>query len=258
MKLLIQSDDYGITKAVSCGIIEGIKNGVFRCTGLFVNMPSSEDAAKMIADYPEVCLGIDINLVAGKPVSDPAKVPSLIKENGYFYDSRERRKRDQECESHDHMDEAETYLEAKAQIERFIALTGKKPEYLHGHAYGSPTITKVHERLSAEYGIPMTQKILADHHVKMAKSWYTVPFSLEQQLSLSTKDFLLADRGEILGSEMAAIISHCGYVDAPLFEVSSFTMIRAKDLEAMVSDEMKAWIKENHIELITYRDLQAD
>ena len=57
---------------------------------------------------------------------------------------------------------------------------------------------------------------------------------------------------------MAAIISHCGYVDAPLFEVSSFTMIRAKDLEAMVSDEMKAWIKENHIELITYRDLQAD
>lgn len=257
MKLLIQSDDYGITKAVSCGIIEGIKNGVIRCTGMFVNMPSSEDAAQMIAAYPEVCLGIDINLVAGKPVSSPKDVPSLIKENGYFYDSRERRKLDQSCETHDHINEEEAYIEAKAQIEKFIALMGKKPEYLHGHAYGSPTISKVHARLSKEYDIIMTHPTLEANHVKMAKSWYTVPFSLEQQLKLSTKDYLLADKGEILGSEIAAIISHCGYVDAPLFEVSSFTMIRAKDLEAMVSDEMKAWIQEHHIELITYRDLKS-
>ena len=89
---------------------------MIRCTGLFVNMPSSEDAAKMIADYPEVCLGIDINLVAGKPVSDPAKVPSLIKVNGYFYDSRERRKRDQECESHDHMDEQKPISRPKPRL----------------------------------------------------------------------------------------------------------------------------------------------
>lgn len=256
MKLLIQSDDFGITKGVSYGIIEGIKNGLVRNTGLFTNMPSSLEAAKMIADYPEVCLGIDLNFVAGKPVCDPCLVPSLIKENGYFYDSRERRKLDEACPNHDHMNEQETYLEGKAQIEKFIELTGKKPEYLHGHAYGSPTITRVHERLSKEYGILMTHRTLEQKNVKMAKSWYTVPFSLEQQMQLSTKDFLLADKGEILGNDVAAIISHCGYVDAPLFAVSSFTIIRAKDLEAMVSEELKNWIKENDIELITYRDLK--
>jgi len=32
-------------------------------------------------------------------------------------------------------------------------------------------------------------------------------------------------------------------------------VIRTKDLECMVSDEMKQWIKDNQIELITYRDL---
>ena len=89
----------------------------------------------------------------------------------------------------------------------------------------------------------------------MAKSWYTVPFSLEQQMNLSTKNYLVEDKGEVLDSEVAAIISHCGYVDAPLFDLSSFTVIRAKDLEAMLSDEMKEWIKTNNIELITYRDL---
>ena len=255
MKLLIQSDDYGITKGVSYGIIEGIKNGVIKCTGMFTNMPSTKEAAEMIANYPEVCLGIDINLVTGKPVSDPKDVPSLIKENGYFYDSRERRKLDAECESHDHINYEEAYIEAKAQIEKFIELMGRKPEYLHGHAYGSPTINKIHERLSEEYGIIRTHATLQEKGVKMAKSWYTVPFSLEQQMNLSTKNYLVEDKGEVLGNEVAAIISHCGYVDAPLFDLSSFTVIRAKDLEAMLSDEMKEWIKTNNIELITYRDL---
>ena len=40
--LLFQSDDYGITNGVSDGILYGIKNGVVRNTGLFVNMAHSE------------------------------------------------------------------------------------------------------------------------------------------------------------------------------------------------------------------------
>ena len=39
MKLLVQSDDFGITPAVSCGILEAIKKGIVRNTGLFANMP---------------------------------------------------------------------------------------------------------------------------------------------------------------------------------------------------------------------------
>ena len=59
----------------------------------------------------------------------------------------------------------------------------------------------------------------------------------------------------MLGNEIGAIISHCGYIDDPLYDVTSFTVIRTKDLACMISDEMKQWIKDNNIELITYRDL---
>lgn len=256
MKLLIQSDDYGITEGVACGIIKGIEVGIIQCTGLFTNMPSSKVAAEMIKSHPEVCLGIDLNFVAGKPVSNPELVPSLIKENGYFYTSRERRQLDKECESHDHINYDEALIEAEAQIQKFVELVGKLPEYLHGHAYGSPTITKVHETLSAKYGIGMSHRMLDANGVKMAKSWYTVPFAIEDQQKCSTKEFLIQDKGEILGNEIAGIISHCGYVDAPLFDVSSFTIIRTKDLEALTSDEFKQWIKDNNIELISYRDLK--
>lgn len=258
MKLLIQSDDYGITEAVSCGIIKGIEDGVIHCTGMFTNMPASKKAAEMIKKHPEVCLGIDINLVAGKPVADAKLVPSLIREDGCFYSSRQRRQMDQECVNHDHINYEEAKLEAKAQIEKFIELMGKKPEYLHGHAYGSPTITRIHEELSKEYGIGMTMRMLEANGAKKCMSWYKVPFSFEDQLATSTKDYLTQDKGDLLSCEVAAIISHCGYIDADLFSLTSFTAIRTRDLEAMVSPEMKQWIEENHVELITYRDLEGN
>lgn len=256
MKLLIQSDDYGITEGVASGIIKGIKDGVIRNTGLFANMPSTKAAVEMIKDYPEVCLGIDINFVAGKPVANPELVPSLIKENGYFYDSRERRAFDKECESGDHINYEEAKIEARAQIDRFIELVGKKPEYLHGHAYGSPTITRIHEELSAEYGIGMSMKMLAANNAKGCKSWYTVPFKEEDQKKVNTTEFITTDQGEILGSDIAYIVSHCGYIDDALYPLTSFTVIRVKDLACMISEEIKQWIKDNNIELITYRDLQ--
>ena len=64
MKLLTQSDDYGFTRGVTCGILDAIENGVVRNTGLFVNMPESEHAASFIQDYPQVCFGIDFNIVS--------------------------------------------------------------------------------------------------------------------------------------------------------------------------------------------------
>ena len=50
MKLLTQSDDYGFTRGVTCGILDAIENGVVRNTGLFVNMPESEHAASFFQD----------------------------------------------------------------------------------------------------------------------------------------------------------------------------------------------------------------
>ncbi len=255
MKLLIQSDDYGITEGVAAGIIKGIKDGVIRNTGMFTNMPSSKKAAEMIKDIKEVCVGIDINYVAGKPAADPKLVPSLIKDNGFFYSSRERRQMDKECESGDHLNYEEAKIEAKAQIDRFVELMGRKPEYLHGHAYGCPTISRIHEELSEEYGIGMTMKMLNDNNAKRCESWYTVPFSEEDQKKVDTTKFITTDQGQLLGHEIGAIISHCGYIDNDLYPLTSFTVIRVKDLACMVSDEIKQWIKDNNIELITYRDL---
>ena len=58
MKLLIQSDDYGMTPAVADGIIYGITHGVVRNTGLFSNMPWAAECVEKnlyaIQFHPEV------------------------------------------------------------------------------------------------------------------------------------------------------------------------------------------------------------
>ena len=56
MKLIIQSDDLGITEAVSCGIARAAREGAITCTGLFSNMPAAAFSVELMKSYPQICL----------------------------------------------------------------------------------------------------------------------------------------------------------------------------------------------------------
>ena len=78
MKLLMQSDDYGMTPAVARGIVDGIEKGILRNTGMFMNMPWAEACADWIKPcLNEIALGVDLNLTTGAPLSAPSDL-SLI------------------------------------------------------------------------------------------------------------------------------------------------------------------------------------
>ena len=61
-----------------------------------------------------------------------------------------------------------------------------------------------------------------------------------------------------MNSEYVYIVSHCGYADADLFKLTSFTLCRPKDLECMTSDAIKNWVKDNNIELASFKDLPKE
>ena len=71
MKLLVQGDDFGFTRAVTFGIVDAIELGILRNTGLFTNMPSAKLAASFMPKFPQACFGIDFNIVSGPSVADP-------------------------------------------------------------------------------------------------------------------------------------------------------------------------------------------
>ncbi len=258
MKLLVQSDDYGITRAVSLGCIHGIKNGIVRNTGMFANMPWIEECVEWIRPYlDQIAFGIDLNASTGPSILGHDKVPALTHEDGTFFGSKENRALDTDENGHDHLaaHRDELYAEFKAQIERYVELIGHKPDYIHNHAYGTATTDEVTRTLAKEYGVLCSAAFMERPEVKEAGMGWYISGGPEAQLKEDPVSYITEDKGGILGKEYGYIISHCGYADAELFRLTSFSTCRVKDLECMTSDAVKQWVKDNDIELATFKDL---
>lgn len=252
-RLIIQSDDLGISKAVSLGIAEGVKAGMVKCTGLFANMPYAKECYELVKDYENLCVGIDINIVCGKPVAPAHLLDSMVDENGCFFTSTKSRMLDKECSSGDHLVYEQCYIEAEAQINQFFEITGKYPEYLHGHSYSTPTLNRAVDSLAEKYHIPTTRYLLEHFNIAKPQDWNKKPFPLQEQLMAKQLDAII--NSVFINNEIGRIIFHCGYVDAELFDLTTYTLIRTKDLQTCLSAEFQAWIAKNKIELISYREL---
>lgn len=156
---------------------------------------AAEFAVRLISPYSHVCLGQDINLVAGRPCADPAQIPSLVQEDGFFKTSGMHRTRDAADGNQDHVILRDCLIEVEAQILRFMDLTGKKPEYLHSHSYSTPATWRAMEIMGETYGIPLVRDLLARYNVsRLASSWNKKPFTLEEQMKADPMECILGDR----------------------------------------------------------------
>lgn len=82
--LIINGDDLGLTKAVSEGIFQAHENGLLTSTSLMVNQSATEFAVRQLARYPNLGVGIHLNLCQGRPVLPAPAVPSLVGSDGRF------------------------------------------------------------------------------------------------------------------------------------------------------------------------------
>lgn len=253
MKLIVKSDDYGFTKGVTFGILDGIENGFINCTGLFTNMSYSKEAADKISSIKNICFGIDINLVSGRPVSDAKLLPHLVdQKTGEFIRSGERLK-DARDNGIDFWPYEECRLEAAAQIEKFKEFTGKYPAYINGHSITrfSLNFQKALSDCSVQYQIPYIKDIEELAKIKRIPSWSIRPFNLENQFLCNPEEHVLNALKAMKDEELVMISGHCGYVDEELLDYSSYTVIRARDHQMYTSKKIKNWIDEHKVELVT-------
>ena len=265
IQLLFQSDDFGISEGVTLGIVKGIKEGLIRNTGLFVNMNSSEFAAEFIPQFPECAFGLDVNVVTGMPISDPLKVPSLIDENGYFIRSQVRfnDKSDNDTKERssvelpsDPFEYDELLIEMEAQYNRFIELVGHKPDYIHPHSVISPKIIKAFRAIANKYDLKFSIDFSEKNgFYSLPTDWNIKPlFKVEDQLKTNVEKLVIEELSKSLEHKRIGLICHAGFVDDDLLNVSSYSLIRARDLHMATSDSLKKFIKDNNIELVTYKD----
>ena len=278
MKLLVQSDDYGLTRAIVDACCDAFENGFLKNTGIFMNMPSTKYAISKIKDYPNICFGIDINVSTGPCLSDKTLLPNLVnQETGNFIQVSERIK-DPEFSKKCFRPYNEVLIEARMQIEKFIEMVGKKPEYIQTHSSsGEEEYFKALRTVSKEYGIKYKVDICNTYGFKIAQEFAISEkyknhvesydnlkeaqlkidsFSIENQMldevepTLRGLQQLLEDRVDLV-----YLGSHCGWLSADLFKYSRSNINRVFDHEFLTSKEISQWIEDNDIELITYRDI---
>jgi predicted glycoside hydrolase/deacetylase ChbG (UPF0249 family) len=265
--LIVQADDNAISRATALGILDSINHGIVRNTGMFSNMPAFDDAAQSLKDNLNVCVGLDINFVTGRPISSPEVVPSLVDRLGRFRPSGEIRSSNKllaqdgliSTFESEPFPFAEILLEGRAQVERFVHVFGRPPAYLHHHALATPTTDRVILELAAELRVPVPMAVSGRPGVHfLPNSWYTSPFPIEAQADSDPLSSVLDALPGLLQYDLGILITHPGYVDADLLELSSFTVIRARDLQMLQSPEILTAIADLGIDLITWNDLPSE
>lgn len=260
-QLLVQADDFAASRATTLGILDGIDDGIVRSLGLFTNCPSSSFAAKQVRAREGVDVGIDLNMVTGRPLLPPSEVPSLVNADGRFRSSGQIRREHTvtavdgyyatfEIEPFDH---DETLAEARAQFRRFFDLMGRPPVYSHHHSVISPMLDQVLHEVSAEFGVYVMDDLYRFDRVPLLpNAWYTSPFGLAEQAAADPIAAFEALLPRIVASELSILIVHPGYVDAELLDISSYSVIRARDSQLVTDPRMIAALAENGVEIVSY------
>jgi len=88
MKLILHSDDFGLHKEINRAILEAARQGALTSTSLLVNGLAAVDAMEEVKSYPRLGTGIHLNIVRGRPLSNPEEIPTLVNhDDGLFFNS---------------------------------------------------------------------------------------------------------------------------------------------------------------------------
>lgn len=256
-RIILNADDMGYSEAVSLGIIKAHRDGVICTTTMMTNMPFAPFAAGLLKENPGLYCGQHSNIVVGRPVSDPALLPSLVDENGFF----NVKPRLQQGLA---LNREEIKLEVRAQAERFKELMGHYPTHIEGHAVRDPGLSWAVREVATELGVHYTDSEMQMIDGKMVEvrdthnSGWEVPERpkiayYQERIDLA---YWLEDQADLLEEDLVEIHSHPGYIDQYLLDHSSYNLPRAKEVEIACDPRLKQWLAEHQVTLITFEDIQ--
>ena len=225
-----------------------VKEGIIRSVGLMTNMEATQHGVDLLKGM-DVCMGLHTNICVGKPLADPSLIPSLIGENGEFKSSKIYRSAKEDFVNLD-----EVLIEIEAQYLKFVELMGYKPHYFEGHAIMSEKFFEGMQMIAQKYGceyLPAGFDGPVNFRNTVLHTCLDSMFPNYDPVA-SLKKYAAKDYGT---DGMCMFVCHPGYLDAYLLRKSSLLEPRTLEVEMCTSDEVKAWLKENQISVVTYDDL---
>ena len=145
-KLIINADDFGFTSGVNRGIKKAISEGIVTSVSVMPNMPLAAEIKEISRQFPQISIGIHLNLTKGWPLLPLEKVSSLVDEEGYFLN--------RPAKLMAKADLKELEAEIRAQFD-FLIACGVEISHLdsHHHLHYHPQVLPLAVQIAAEYGI---------------------------------------------------------------------------------------------------------
>lgn len=238
MKLIINADDFGLSKSISDGIINGIKGGYITSTSVMANMPYAEYGIKKAIDYDIKCIGLHINLTVGKPI---IKNNNLVNKEGVFYYNREQIE-------NMNLTYEDAFNEIMAQIEIIKTYSdGKlKIDHLdtHHHVFDNSNIKQAIIDISNNMNIPIRNDSLSS--VKSPDVLYK-DFTIKNVNIECLKEMISKYKEKDIVVEL---MTHPGFIDEYTKSITSY-LNRERELEVLKESKRLGLFDE--VELISFQ-----
>lgn len=230
MDVIVNADDFGMTKGINEGIIDAHINGVVTRTTLIMNGLAVSEAIELAKKTPTLKVGIHLALSFGKPLAQHED-SLLIDKNGHFkYTSIETALSKPEVH--------QIKVEWQFQIEQFLK-TGLTLDHIdsHHHVHGWSDLKDVVLELSNEYNVPVrSTDSLKDYPEKLLTEYLWLDFYKE-----GVKTTLFEELS-LLPVKSVEVMVHPAVTDTDLKRVSSYTDERKKEKDILKSIRPKEFM----------------
>lgn len=269
-RLIITADDYGMSEAVNRAIEEGVSVGFITSINVMVNMPYANDVAEVRRRFPDISIGLHLNLTAGKPVSNCQEIKSLVDSNGMFYSMSEFRSRWQTKK----IKLNEVKKEISAQYLVYRRLIGE-PDYwnTHQHIHMAPAF--LYLILSSEMNLNIKafrcnkHIVIGEGHInKHLRKLYINSLFYYVRKRVKIPDGLLLFVDENIKYNMNEWLHKVSWdkyevIELMIHPAKSIDSIyfgamqesRIKEYEMVINESNYRCIEENNVELIGFKDI---
>lgn len=153
LEKIFNADDFGISRGVNQAIAKAYHEGILNSTSVMINLNYVKEAAELKKDMPDLKVGLHLNLTNEYAVSEAAKIPLLVDENGKFKNGFVNLLLLSFTKPDELRQQVET--ETRAQLEKAKSM-GFDLAHIdsHRHIHHIPLIFQVVRKLAREYHIP--------------------------------------------------------------------------------------------------------
>ncbi|MCC7194906.1 MAG: ChbG/HpnK family deacetylase [Gemmatimonadaceae bacterium] len=271
-RLIVNADDFGISPAVTDGILEAHSAGTVTSTSMMVHCPGWAHASGLARTAPTLGIGLHFNILSGAPLVPAASLSGT--HTGRFLPLTALVAR----ALTGRLDGAEVEAECEAQLQA-IERIGVRVTHIdsHRHTHALPAVRAAVARVASRRGLPLRRPVESHrlvpgglrshaHRAIVAWSWRAASFGAPRTrapdhfIGISMQGghgfhALISRVLSRLPSGSVELMVHPGHADAALSGMDGYTWQRERELAALLSAGVRSRMSADDVALAHFGQL---